>query len=281
MAVFETVGKGIWLFALGTVAAHGQALYDAALATPPEAQGWVYLAVGTTIEVATNRSVLIDTSERAGTHAGWAQVTAAPLDRAKGFTLLLAAKINSETHDNDHRAGFSLIVLGDDRRGIELGFWVDTVFAQSDSPLFTHAEEARVVMTNDFVEYGLSMFGTNYSLVADGAPLLKGPVRDYTSFDGFPNPYSTPNFLFMGDDTSSAAASVSIRRVTLIHAPALNIANPGVITWAGVKDQSYTVESSADFKSWAALSRVTTPDGEVRFTNSSIHAHEFYRVVFP
>lgn len=49
-------------------------------------------------------------------------------------------RLAQETHNRPERAGFSVILLGADRRGIELGFWRDQVFAQADQPLFTRGE---------------------------------------------------------------------------------------------------------------------------------------------
>ena len=108
-------------------AAHAQTLYDASFGTLPETQGWSYLAVGDALEVITNHSVLLDTSGTTSTHAGWGEVASAPLNRTDAFTLLFTVQLNSETHNTENRAGFSVIVIGDDRRGIELGFWTGTV----------------------------------------------------------------------------------------------------------------------------------------------------------
>ena len=90
--------------------------------------------------IATNGVALLDTSLAHSTQAGWSQVLGPGLDRAKGFALLFSAQLDAETHKNTNRAGFSVILLADDKQGIELGFWTDTIFAQSDAPLFTRAE---------------------------------------------------------------------------------------------------------------------------------------------
>ena len=46
-------------------------------------------------------------------------------------------------------------------------------------------------------------------------------VRDYTAFSGFPNPYSSTNFLFLGDDTTSAGGAFVLKNVTLVTVPKL------------------------------------------------------------
>ncbi len=123
----------------------------------------------------------------------------------------LSAKINSETHARNDRAGFSVIALSSDQVGLELGFWADKIWAQNDSPLFTHGEEASFDTTTQHM-YDLAILGGQYKLLADNAAILTGSLRNYS---GSGPPYSTPNFLFLGDDTTSASASVSLARVDM------------------------------------------------------------------
>lgn len=140
------------------------------------------------------------------------------LDRHQGYTLNFELQMHSESHDlAGNRAGFSAIVLGNDSRGIELGFWSDRVWAQADLPLFTRAEEALFNTTSAEVEYRLSVFGNSYSLFANNAPLLSGSLRDYSAF-GLP-PYTLSNFLFLGDNTSSAGADFTLGTVELASVP--------------------------------------------------------------
>jgi hypothetical protein len=176
-----------------------QTLYDAGLGSLPEAQGWTYGAFGVGITKSlSGNSVLLDTSAQSGNQAGWSRVAVPPLDRSRGFTLLFTAQVNAEAHLNNNRAGFSVIVLGSDTNGIEIAFWTNTIFAQDGPPnLFVHAEDAAFVTTGHFVDYALTMVGSNYVLRANGTPILSGPVRDYTSFSGPINPYRTPEFHFL------------------------------------------------------------------------------------
>ena len=58
------------------------------------------------------------------------------LDRTAGYTVRFTAQVQEELHNNNNRAGFSVIVLSSDLKGIELGFWEDQVWAQADMPRF-------------------------------------------------------------------------------------------------------------------------------------------------
>jgi hypothetical protein len=265
----------------GIIETRAQVLYDAGLGTYPEGQGWSYAALGAVTKTLTNNSVFMDTSATLSTQAGWSQIIPTSLNRTNGFTLLLSALLDSESHSSTNRAGFSLIVLGDDKRGIELGFWTNSVFAQSDSPLFTHAEEASFSATTSFVNFALTILSTNYILRADGAAILSGPVRDYTAFNGFPNPYRTANFIFFGDDTTSAGASVNIRAVTLILPPTLSMPNSDVISWTGVSNQTYSVQSSTSLTTWTIVGTSFSPTSSYSFTNTSTDSVRFFRVAFP
>lgn len=137
------------------------------------------------------------------------------LDPWLGFTLSFELQIHDEDHISGNRAGFSVIVLGNDRRGVEMGFWEDRIWTQSDDPLFTQAEGVGFNTTAGEILYALTISGLDYLLEADGIPILSGGTRDYTGFSGLIDPYQTPNLVFLGDDTSSAAASVTLGRVAL------------------------------------------------------------------
>ncbi len=258
-----------------------QTLYDGSLGTLPEAQGWTFGAVGMFSIEATNNLAVLDTSLAPSTQAGCTQVMAPGLDRAQGFTLLFTAQVDAESHNNTHRAGFSVILLAGDKQGIELGFWTDTIFAQSDVPLFTHGEDASFPVADSLTAYALSVIGTNYVLRANGVPLLSGPVRDYTAFGGLISPYRIPNFLFLGDNTRSASARVRIGRIALIRPVFLSCRSPGVISWMGVAKESYTVQASLNLTVWTNLATVTSLEDTFSFTNNIPPSIEFLRVVYP
>ncbi len=153
------------------------------------------------------------------------------LDRAAGYTLSFTVEIVSESHSSADRAGFSVIAVSSDvgagvLSSIELGFQDGLIFAQSSSPLFTAAESTAFDPVGvGFVDYDLTIFGSGYELFANGSSILSGSLRDYTAFGGFIDPYETSNFVFFGDDTTSAQANTNLRRV------ALTTAVPEPATW--------------------------------------------------
>jgi hypothetical protein len=147
------------------------------------------------------------------------------LNAANGFTVRLDAQIAAEAHNTNDRAGFNLIMIASNQRGVELGFWTSEVWCQEGgvSPqLFTHAEGVMIDTTTPR-RYELSFRGSRYQLYIDNRLRLSGNLRDYTAFNasgsGLPfNPYTTQSFLFVGDDTSSAGATASFTRIEIIDA---------------------------------------------------------------
>jgi hypothetical protein len=259
----------------------GQVLFDGSSGGLPATQGWVFFALGDATQTPANEAVLLETSFATATQAGYSLINSIPLNRTNGFTVGITAQIHSESHANANRAGFSLILLDNDLHGLELGFWSDRIFAQADSPLFVHAEDVAFPTTNSFVDYRLSFFSTNYFLRAEGATILRGPIRNYTAFSGFPNPYRTPNFIFLGDDTTSASAAVSLREVVVFTPPILEMVQPGVVSWKGVPGKAYLVQSSGDLAHWVDADTVTSASGVFYYTNGVEGGTSFLRVVVP
>jgi hypothetical protein len=247
----------------------------------PQEQGWIFGGIGFASASLTNNELWFDTTTSTSTLAGWSQIATNNLNRTNGFSLHFTLRLNAETHSSTNRAGFSVIVLTDDARGLELAFWKDRIFVQSDNPLFTHGEDVSISTTNTFVEYGLSLFSTNYVLTAGGAVILTGPVRDYTSYNGSFNVYSTPNFLFMGDDTTSAAGQVAIRNVSLITTPKLSINRAGIVTWTAIINQPYQFQVSGDLMTWSNLAATPATTSLFSYTNNTGQSPQFYRVVVP
>lgn len=207
-------------------------LYEGALDTTPDQQGWAYLTiplVGADASQSaaggfTTLDTTADMSELAGYFLGgpFGDASRAPvLDRNTGFVLSFDLRLDAETHASGDRAGFSVIALSSDGLGIELGFWADAVWAQADDPLFTRAETAAFDTNAARTRYELLVLGDTYRLSAGGATLLNGALRDYSAFAGFPDPYEIPNLIFLGDNTSSGSARVELARVgvTLVPEP--------------------------------------------------------------
>jgi hypothetical protein len=195
-------------------------LYDGALGGTPTTQSMLLQGFGATQSFAGGLTTL-DTSAANAAQAGYIPAigSVGALQRANGYTLRFRTAVTSEVHAGsdrnsdgiDDRAGFSVIALSSDLKGIEIGFWADRVWAQADEQdgagrLFTQAESA-LIDTTVLRDYQLIVRGDSYELLADGGSILSGRLRDYSSFGA---PYTVASFIFLGDDTSSARAVVQI-----------------------------------------------------------------------
>jgi hypothetical protein len=228
-------------------------LYDGALNPgTPDTQGFAYLpSLGALATQTFSGSVtVLDTTPNISDQAGYFAILPLTLDRQRGYTIRFTAQVLAETHNTEHRAGFSIIVLSQDKRGIELGFWKDMIWAQEGGDkanatlrsetfseprditlrsetfselkdIFTHAEDTIFDTTQGLVTYELTVLGGMYTLATADGVILSGPLRDYTAFTGTPDPYEYPNFLFLGDDTASAKAKVKLSAVSVITNTAL------------------------------------------------------------
>ncbi|WP_428938777.1 choice-of-anchor Y domain-containing protein [Fontivita pretiosa] len=219
----------IFLAATSVLAADwtlGVTLYDGAAGTSPQSQGWLsyYSLPGTGVQTVAGGKTTYDStasaSERGGfsshTILGTLVNTAFPtLDRSVGYTVSIDLKLLSETHASNDRAGFSIIAISSDLQGIELGFWTNEIWAQS-GPSFTHAEGVAANTTAANTTYDLTIQGSNYSLLANGTPILSGLLRNYSSFG---LPYNLPSYLFIGDDTGSAAGAFEFSRLAVAAVP--------------------------------------------------------------
>lgn len=131
------------------------------------------------------------------------------LDRSLGFELGFRVQLNSESHVSNSRAGYSVLLLGSDAKGIEIGFWTDQVWAQNVG--FTQGESL-TLDTTVARDYRLQIVNDTYQLLNGNQSLLSGTVRDY----GSPAiPYDLPNYVFLGDNTTSARADVIQGAITL------------------------------------------------------------------
>lgn len=198
----------------------GVVLYDGSLSSLPSSQGWLYLTNpflgASSVQTVTPEGVALDTRAKPEELAGYFLFPTTPLDRNPGFDLRVDLRVLDEAHSSSNRAGFSLLLITTDLKAIELDFWKTEVWAQKDSPLFTHGEGGLINTTASIIRYDVSVAGNGYSVKADGAPLVSGLLRDYSSFGP---PYNVPNVLFLGDNTSSAAANVTLARVEYATVP--------------------------------------------------------------
>lgn len=201
-------------------------LYDAASGGVPASplMNFTDFPPGTALSTFSDGAALLDTMNSGqDTYAGWSSNgTTTPgfpnLDQMPGFRVDFTLQVENETHSSKNRSGFSLIVLGSVAKGIELAFWENEIWAQSDTStggLFQHAEGVSFPTTTGLIDYQLTVKENVYTLTANTQPILSGPVRDYSAFDGFPDPYQTANFLFLGDNTTSAHARIRLQFVSV------------------------------------------------------------------
>jgi hypothetical protein len=219
----------ILLGVLCSSSATAAVLYDGALGTSPVDQGLPYASVPFVNYYATAGGITtLDTSADNTIYAGFVTQSADALDRTAGYTVRFDIRVASGEFASASRAGFSVIALSSDGKGIELGFHPNAIFAQGDSPLFVRAEEAAFDTTAAMTRYDLEILGDTYTLKADGVTTLTGALRDYSAFTGTIDPYETPNFLFFGDDTTSARGRTEIRYLATIVPEPVSIALAGL-----------------------------------------------------
>ena len=224
-------------------------LYDSASGTIPSAplMNFIDLPGGAALPTYSDGVTIMDTTTSGkDTYAGWissgATIPEFPIiDRLAGFQVHFIIQLEHESHANNDRAGFSVIVLGEDARGIELAFWQNEIWAQSDDKtggLFKHGEGIAFATDTGLIDYQLTILDDIYTLTADTKSILTGPVRDYSKFDGFPDPYETPNFLFLGDNTTSAEASIRLSLISItgtepiiptVASASTRITSPGLV----------------------------------------------------
>ena len=205
-----------------------QVLYDGALATTnaydPTTPGWfssvlfgltqtVTPGVGTTVAPSFPTNSALGGYSNTFALGGMVNPAFPTLDRSVGFSLGLGFLVSQESHSgNLNRAGFSIILIGSDLKGVEIGFQDDRIFAQNDSTggIFTAGESTTTpaVIGTTFNRWDLAIQGNGYALTRGGAAVLSGALRDYSS-SGI-TAYTTPNYLFFGDDTQSAQAAFAI-----------------------------------------------------------------------
>ena len=216
---------GLFLVCCGTAQATAYTLYDDSLGSTPGTQPWLYaandalLSGGVVTESVQVDGVNLSTDNPVSAGyanylpiAGYKNAAFPLLDRAAGFTLEFELQLNSESHVNDNRAGFSVILLDSDHLGVEIAFWEDRVWAQNAD--FTQGEGTPFSTVGREAFYQLGISGNSYGLFANGHSLLNGVLRDYSGA-GPANPYAVQNFVFLGDDTSSAGADIDLGQITL------------------------------------------------------------------
>jgi hypothetical protein len=144
------------------------------------------------------------------------------LDSNAGYTLSFRIKIDSQTNtgvNGSNRAGFSVTLLDSTSKGIELGFRNNDIFAQNSNFNAIDPAEQKIsfgATLAEFSTYELKVLGNSYTLSNAGNDLFSGLLRNYAiSSNPLTAVYGNPNFLFLGDNTTSAGARVDIQNITL------------------------------------------------------------------
>ena len=204
-------------------------LINASLPPLPSQQGWLAFGTGLTgtqTRVATgtllnSTAVMADFagySNHLPTAATLVNTTFPHLNRSVGFSLEFRLRVISETHLAPNRAGFSITLLdqGPTPQGIELGFWSNSIFSQGGgaTPFQTVGQRRDGVNTTVATNYSLRMLDQTYYLLANNRLILSGAVQGYDQAPLDPRlpyrTYTTPSFLFLGDNTSRASAHVEL-----------------------------------------------------------------------
>ena len=181
--------------------------------------GWTTVIPPTATETFSGGTTVFDFNSSNGLQGGFSRADQT-LNRTSGYILNFTLKLETETHDGangPNRSGVSVIALSSDLMGIELGFWNDRVWAQSGTN-FLKAEEGLFDTTSGLNSYNLVVSGGSYSLFANGqsTAVVSGALRNYSAAG---LPYNLPNFIFFGDDTTSARGTFRTSSVTLGTAP--------------------------------------------------------------
>ena len=220
----------LWLLSSASIAEE-VLLFDATLGTTPGAQAWLEGPSGPYASH-NGQGVALDTTASNSVRYGFStedlflglvgHPNMPTLNRHEEFSIEFDLQIIVESHELadrnsdglSDRAGFSLIVISQDLLGIELGFFTDRVWAQEFG--FFQAESG-LWNTQQWTHYRLSGNSSGYMLEAKNASqpgyvtVLSGGWRNYNPSgisDPFLDPYNNPSILFVGDNTTSAAASV-------------------------------------------------------------------------
>ncbi len=215
--------------------------YSANLGTAPSSQTWLgYTAVtippagaptpaiGT--EATSANGALVTTTANQKIYAGYSNYNtsgtlinaASPTFNATtGYSVSFDLQVLADSNTNVNRAGFSILLVSQDTKAIELAFQrlsptTGNIFAQNSSFV---ASESIAFNTNQKIDYRVEVLSTTYKLFANDTQILTGSLRDYTAFTppaNFPfNPYNKPNLIFLGDDTTSAQGTFNLSQVVV------------------------------------------------------------------
>ncbi|WP_310427403.1 PEP-CTERM sorting domain-containing protein [Chamaesiphon sp. VAR_48_metabat_135_sub] len=213
-------------------------LYDGSSGVTPDNSPYLdFRAIGVASQIASGGVTTLNTFDpnpllSEFTFAGYGNrsnagtLLTSTLDNSAGYTLSFKIKINSQTNtgaNGPNRAGFSVLVLGSDKKGVEIGFRDSDIFAQNSSFNAINATEQksniRTGILDTLTTYDLKVTGSGYTLTIGSNPnqSFSGLLKDYSAAAITPltQVYNTADVIFFGDNTTSAGASVDIQNITL------------------------------------------------------------------
>jgi hypothetical protein len=201
----------------------------------------------TTLDTSSSNAIYAGYSNYNSTLSAFVNPSFPVLDNNAGYTLRFTVALNSQTNVSPNRAGFSVIILGSNKQGIEIGFRktntqaadIPDIFALNNDTTFTIGEQNNSlggIILGDPNTYSLAVSGSTYTLMTGSRTLLSGSLRDYSANATtlLAQVYNTPNFLFLGDDTTSARGSENIQDITLITNNATAIPEPSNLPGIGL-----------------------------------------------
>ncbi len=258
--------------------------YDGSLGGTPDTQSMEYETVGIPFSSQATQSfnggkTTLDTTPEISDYAGYGitETLIPTLDRTDGFKLNFTIQVESETHSNNDRSGFSVILLASDNQGIELAFWENEIWAQEGgtTDLLSHAEGASFDTTSGLISYELEIVGDVYTLSSANVTLLTGSIRDYTANEppfGLPDPYEVPNFVFLGDNTTSGKSKIHLSFVSVTTGTAVPATSTPTATHTSTPNPTNTATPTAT----QTPTPTNTPGGPVdEATSTPTPVHQY------
>jgi hypothetical protein len=181
----------------------------------PGNQGWTQILFG--VSLTAPPPLLTVNSNAANSGQGGFSWTSSTLNAIPGFTLSWSQRTVSQANDGANgpdRSGFSVIVTDSTgAAGIEIGFWANSVWAQ-DTAFTRSATEQTSIDTTLLRRYDLAITGGGYALSIDNNLAFSGLLRNYNN--AF---YDVANFIFFGDNTTSARGIFEVGSIELNQVP--------------------------------------------------------------
>ncbi|MGF1569518.1 MAG: choice-of-anchor L domain-containing protein [Nodosilinea sp.] len=263
-------------------------LYQASLGTAPDSQTWLsFTNLSGATQTASSAGTTLSTTSSNSIYAGYSNFASPPaaptlvnpnfpvLNATDGFSLSFQMQLLAESRTNQDRAGFSVIIVTSDAaKAIELGFQrtaatMGKIFAQDDGANLFKAAENVSFDTTASTDYTVSVQGNTYKLLANGTQILTGSLRDYRPFTSTtaPDPYETPNFVFLGDDTTSAQASFNLSQVVVQTDNRVRFV-PNA-NYTGSADLTFRAWDTSDGKASGQTVDTSTPGGSTPFSSAA------------